>query len=46
VVEHAYSERYAVATLTESEVPAVVQPAAEAAIADVAPELRDQLRGR
>ncbi|MEV4629888.1 serine hydrolase [Micromonospora sp. NPDC049523] len=44
VVEHADGAAYAVAALTESSVPAVVQPDAEALMAQVARTLRDQLR--
>ncbi|MFK3983371.1 serine hydrolase [Micromonospora sp. NPDC050397] len=44
VVEHADGRAYAVAALTESRVPAVVQPAAEALMAQVARTLRDHLR--
>ncbi|GAB3149619.1 serine hydrolase [Micromonospora sonneratiae] len=44
VVEHADGQVFAVAALTESRVPAVVQPGAEALMAHVARILRDQLR--
>ncbi|WP_309111239.1 serine hydrolase [Saccharothrix sp.] len=44
VVEHADGQAYAVAALTESRVPAVVQPGAEALMAQVARTLRDRLR--
>jgi beta-lactamase class A len=44
VVEHADGEAYAVAVLTESRVAAVVQPGAEAVMAQVARMLRDELR--
>lgn len=44
VVEHADGECYVVTALTESRVPAVVQPAAEAAMGEVARRLRDHLR--
>lgn len=44
VVEHADGQVFAVAALTESQVPAVVQPGAEALMAHVARTLRDQLR--
>ncbi|WP_158852498.1 serine hydrolase [Saccharothrix deserti] len=44
VVEHADGQAFAVAALTESRVPAVVQPGAEALMAHVARTLRDQLR--
>jgi len=44
VVEHADGQVLAVAALTESRVPAVVQPGAEALMAHVARTLRDQLR--
>ncbi|GAB3126201.1 serine hydrolase [Streptomyces calidiresistens] len=46
VVEHADGERFAVAALTESHVPAAVQPGAEALMGRVARTLRDHLRGR
>jgi beta-lactamase class A len=46
VVEHADGQRFAVAALTESRVPAAVQPEAEFLMARVARTLRDQLRGR
>jgi beta-lactamase class A len=45
VVEHADGQAFAVAALTESRVPAVIQPAAEALMAKVARTLRDELRG-
>jgi beta-lactamase class A len=44
VVEHADGQTFAVAALTESRVPAVLQPGAEALMAHVARTLRDQLR--
>lgn len=44
VVEHADGQAFAVAALTESRVPAVTQPDAEALMAQVARTLRDQLR--
>ncbi|MFI9818622.1 serine hydrolase [Saccharothrix variisporea] len=44
VVEHADGQAYAVAAMTESRVPAVVQPGAEALMAQVARTLRDRLR--
>ncbi|WP_419997937.1 serine hydrolase [Streptomyces boninensis] len=44
VVEHADGQAYAVAALTESRVPAALQPAAEALMARVARALRDHLR--
>ena len=44
VVEHADGQTFAVAALTESQVPAVVQPAAEALMAQVARALRDAIR--
>lgn len=44
VVEHADGQTFAIAALTESRVPAAVQPAAEALMAQVARTLRDQLR--
>jgi beta-lactamase class A len=46
VVEHADGQVFAVAALTESRVPAVVQPGAEALMAHVARTLRDHLRSR
>lgn len=46
VVEHEDGSRYAVAALTESCVPAAVQPTAEAVMAHVARALHDQLRAR
>jgi beta-lactamase class A len=46
VVEHADGQRVAVAALTESTVPAAVQPAAEARMALVARRLHDELRAR
>jgi beta-lactamase class A len=46
VVEHSDGGLFAVAALTESSVPAVVQPAAEALMAHVARELHDHLRSR
>lgn len=44
VVEHADGQTFAVAALTESEVPAAVQPGAEALMSQVARALRDHLR--
>jgi beta-lactamase class A len=44
VVEHDDGSAYAVAALTESRVPAAAQPAAEAAMAQVARTLHDHLR--
>ncbi|MEU4833190.1 serine hydrolase [Streptosporangium sp. NPDC023615] len=44
VVEHADGQVFAVAVLTESRVPAIVQPGAEALMAQVARALRDRLR--
>ncbi|KDN80840.1 serine hydrolase [Kitasatospora cheerisanensis] len=44
VVEHDDGTRYAVAALTESTVPAAVQPTAEAVMAHVARALHDRLR--
>ncbi|WP_033341122.1 serine hydrolase [Catenuloplanes japonicus] len=44
VVEHADGAAYAIVALTESRVPAVIQPAAESAMAHVARLLRDLLR--
>jgi beta-lactamase class A len=44
VVEHEDGDVLAVAALTESAVPAAVQPAAEAAMAHVARTLHDRLR--
>jgi beta-lactamase class A len=44
VVEHADGQVYGVAVLTESRVPAISQPGAEALMAQVARTLRDQLR--
>ena len=44
VVEHADGQTFAVAALTESRVPAVIQPAAEALMGRVARMLRDELR--
>ncbi|MFV2103207.1 serine hydrolase [Micromonospora sp. LOL_024] len=44
VVEHADGQAYAVAALSESTVPAAVQPQAEAVLAQVARELHDALR--
>lgn len=46
VVEHADGQTFAVAALTESRVPAAVQPGAEALMAHVARTLRDHLRTR
>ncbi|MBP2472322.1 beta-lactamase class A [Crossiella equi] len=45
VVEHEDGATFAVAALTESRVPAVVQPAAEALMGQVARALHDHLRG-
>ncbi|MFM9370732.1 serine hydrolase [Streptomyces sp. Da 82-17] len=44
VVEHADGQTFAVAVLTESRVPAQLQPGAEALMAQVARTLRDHLR--
>ncbi|MFI0778558.1 serine hydrolase [Streptomyces sp. NPDC021212] len=44
VVEHADGQTFAVAALTESEVPAGAQPGAEALMSQVARALRDHLR--
>ncbi|GAA3510237.1 beta-lactamase class A [Streptosporangium album] len=44
VVEHADGQVFAVAVLTESRVPAISQPGAEALMAQVARTLRDRLR--
>ncbi|TCO60429.1 beta-lactamase family protein [Actinocrispum wychmicini] len=46
VVEHADGQRFAVAALTESRVPAAVQPEAEILMGRVARTLRDHLRGQ
>jgi beta-lactamase class A len=46
VAEHDDGTAFAVAALTESSVPAVIQPAAEAAMAQVARQLHDHLRDR
>jgi len=46
VVEHDDGTAFAVAALTESRVPAAIQPAAEAVIGHVARALHDQLRDR
>lgn len=46
VVEHDDGGTFAVAALTESRVPAVIQPAAEALMAQVARALHDHLRAR
>jgi hypothetical protein len=46
VVEHADDQRVAVAALTDSTVPAAVQPAAEARMALVARRLHDELCAR
>ncbi|PRY02421.1 serine hydrolase [Allonocardiopsis opalescens] len=46
VVEHADGQSFAIAVLTESRVPAISQPGAEALMARVARRLRDHLRGR
>lgn len=45
-VEHDDGSTFAVAALTESRVPAVIQPAAEAVMGRVARALHDQLRNR
>ncbi|RCV51720.1 serine hydrolase [Marinitenerispora sediminis] len=45
VVEHADGQVFAVAALTESRVPAISQPGAEALMGRVARSLRDHLRG-
>ncbi|GLY65298.1 serine hydrolase [Amycolatopsis taiwanensis] len=45
VVEHADGQMFAVAVLTESRVPAAIQPEAEVLMARVARTLRDHLRG-
>lgn len=44
VVDHADGESYAIAALTESRVPAAIQPEAEVLMARVAKVLRDHLR--
>ncbi|MDH2425967.1 class A beta-lactamase-related serine hydrolase [Sphaerisporangium sp. TRM90804] len=44
VVEHADGQAFAIAVLTESRVPAISQPGAEALMAHVARKLRDSLR--
>ena len=44
VVEHSDGQAFAVAVLTESLVPAGIQPGAEALMAQVARTLRDHLR--
>jgi beta-lactamase class A len=46
VVEHDDGGAFAVAALTESSVPAVIQPAAEALMAQVARALHDHLRAQ
>jgi beta-lactamase class A len=46
VVEHDDGSTFAVAALTESRVPAAIQPAAEAVMGEVARALHDQLRDR
>jgi beta-lactamase class A len=46
VVEHDDGRAFAVAALTESRVPAAIQPAAEAVIGRVARALHDHLRDR
>jgi beta-lactamase class A len=46
VVEHDDGSRYAIAALTESTVPASVQPPAEAVMSQVARALHDHLRAR
>jgi beta-lactamase class A len=45
VVEHADGRAFGVVALTESRVPAVLQPEAEVLMARVARALRDHLRG-
>jgi beta-lactamase class A len=45
VVEHTDGDQFAVAAMTESQVSAAVQPAAEATMGYVARRLRDHLRG-
>ncbi|MFF7649951.1 serine hydrolase [Streptomyces sp. NPDC007983] len=44
VVEHADGQSFAIAVLTESEVPAAIQPGAEALMSQAARTLRDHLR--
>ncbi|MFK4269059.1 serine hydrolase [Streptomyces milbemycinicus] len=44
VVEHSDGQAFAIAVLTESLVPAIIQPGAEALMAQVARALRDHLR--
>ena len=46
VVEHDDGDTFAVAALTGSRVPAIVQPGAEAVMGQVARTLHDQLRDR
>lgn len=46
VVEHADGQAFAIAALTESRVPAAIQPEAEVLMARVARTLRDHLRAR
>jgi beta-lactamase class A len=46
VVEHADGDTLAVAALTQSNVPASLQPAAEAVMSRVAKTLHDHLRAR
>lgn len=46
VVEHSDGQLFAVAALTESRVPALVQPETEALMGQIARRLRDQLRAR
>jgi hypothetical protein len=46
VAEHDDGSAFAVAALTESTVPAAIQPAAEAVMSQVARALHDQLRDR
>lgn len=46
MVEHDDGGAFAVAALTESSVPAAIQPAAEAVLARVARALHDELRAR
>ena len=46
MAEHGDGSAYAVAALTESRVPAAIQPAAEAVMAQVARTLHDHLRAR
>ena len=44
MVEHDDGSKFAVAALTESSVPAAIQPAAEAVMGQVARALHDRLR--